>query len=503
LSEPRIGGIIPLWQLKEKIPFFVLSIIMVIITLYNPNTPDMSDSPGFKQFPLIPRLANAPVAFVTYLGKTLWPHNMAAFYPFPDQIPLWQVMGASLLILIITTAVIVMIKRLPYLFAGWMWFSIIIAPVIGILQVSISAPYAMADRYHYLPSIGLAVGLAWGIPALISNEAIRKKIILPVGIIFLAVISFISWNQCGYWKSSIELWNHALRVTKNNNNNKYLAHNGLALALFAEGRIDQAFIHYNEAIRLKPDNARLYNYRARAYTKLGQYQHAFEDYNEAIRLKPDYANGYNDRGNAYTEIGQYQRALQDYNEAIRLNPNYEVLYNNRGLDYTKLGQYQRAVEDYNEAIRLRLNYADAYNNRATAYVNMGQYQLAINDYNKAITVKPDYADAYKNREFVYFKLGKQHTLEDYNEAIRLRPNYADAFNNRGVVYAKRGQYQRAIEDYTKAISLKPDYADAYNNRGITYFKQGSKKLCCDDLQKACKLGNCKILEAAKNSGDCR
>ena len=92
-----------------------------------------------------------------------------------------------------------------------------------------------------------------------------------------------------------------MRVTKNNNNNIYLAHNGLALALFAEGRIDQAFIHYNEAIRLKPDNARLYNYRARAYTKIGQYQRALEDYNEAIRLKPDYANAYNDRGNAYAE----------------------------------------------------------------------------------------------------------------------------------------------------------------------------------------------------------
>ena len=160
---------------------------MVIITLYTPDTADMLDPPELKQISLISRLANAPVAFVTYLEKTFWPHDMAIFYPFSDQIPLWQVLGASLLIILITIAVIVMMKRLPYLFIGWMWFGITIAPVIGIIQVSIVAPYAMADRYHYLPSIGLGVMLAWGIPALIKSEAIGKKILFPAGIIFLAI----------------------------------------------------------------------------------------------------------------------------------------------------------------------------------------------------------------------------------------------------------------------------------------------------------------------------
>ena len=334
LSEPGIAGIIPLWQLKEKIPFFILSAIIVIITLYTPNTPDMPDTPDFKLIPLISRLANAPVAFVTYLGKTFWPHNMAVFYPFSEQIPLWQVLGASLLILIITTAVIVMIKRLPYLFAGWLWFSITIAPVIGIIQVSITAPYAMADRYHYLPSIGLAVMLAWGIPALIKSEEIRKRFLFPSGIIFLAIISFISWNQCGYWKNSIELWNHALQVTKDN----YLA-------------------HYN---------------RGNAYGDLGQYQHAIEDFNQAIRLKPDYALFYNNRGTIYDDLGQHQRAIVNYNDAIRLKPDYADAYYNRGIIYGRdLGKYQRAIEDFNEAIRLKQDYAEAYNNRASAYLNQG------------------------------------------------------------------------------------------------------------------------------------
>jgi hypothetical protein len=133
LSEPKIAGIIPLWQLWEKIPFFILSIVLVIITLYTPDTYDLSNTPDLKQFPFISRLANAPVAFVTYLEKTFWPHNMAVFYPFSEQLPLWQVLGASLLIILISVAVIIMAKRLPYMFAGWMWFGITIAPVIGII----------------------------------------------------------------------------------------------------------------------------------------------------------------------------------------------------------------------------------------------------------------------------------------------------------------------------------------------------------------------------------
>jgi lipoprotein NlpI len=319
LSEVKIAGIIPLWQLKEKIPFFILSIVLVIITLYTPNntpnntpdtpldtlsytpldTPDMSDFSSFKQFPLISRMVNAPVAFVTYLGKTFWPHDMAIFYPFSDQIPLWQVIVASLLILVISVAVIVIMKRLPYLFTGWLWFSITIAPVIGIIQISISTPYAMADRYHYLPSIGLAVMMAWGIPALIKSEEIRKKILFPAGIIFLVIISFLSWNQCGYWKHSVTLLSHTLRVTKNN----YWA-----------------------------------------YSRLG---------------------------NAYGKLGQYQSALENFNEVIRLKPNYFIAYNGRGICYSRLGMFQMAIENFNKAISLKQDYAAAYYNRALVYLNQG------------------------------------------------------------------------------------------------------------------------------------
>jgi hypothetical protein len=305
----------------------------------------MSDNSDLKQFPLVSRLANVPVAFVTYLEKTFWPHDMAIFYPFSDQIPLWQVLGASLLILVISVAVIVMIKRLPCLFTGWLWFSITIAPVVGIIQISIAVPYSMADRYHYLPSIGLAVMLAWGMPALIKREAIRKKVIFPIGLMFLAVLSLISWNQCGYWKNSFTLFNHALEATKNN----YLAHSNVGIILNKQGRDNEALYHYDKAISFNP-------YRASYYC---------------------------DRGTLYGKHGQYQLAIDDFNKAIGLNPVYIKAYNNRGIVYTQMGIYQKALGDFNEAIRLKSNYADAYNNRARIYLNQGDNTSGCSDARKA------------------------------------------------------------------------------------------------------------------------
>jgi tetratricopeptide (TPR) repeat protein len=270
---------------------------------------------------------------------------MAIFYPFPSQIPVWQVIGASLLILIITTAVIVMIKRLPYLFVGWMWYAITIAPVIGIIQIS---AYAMADHYHYLPSVGIAVMLAWGIPSLIKSEEIRKKILCPAGMIFLGIMAFLTWQQCGYWKNSITLFSHALQVTKDN----YLAHNNLGLALLAEGKSVEAINHFNKAIRITPDCAGFYSNRGIAYTNLGQYKLAIEDYNKSIRITPDYADAYNNRGIAYFRLGKYQMAIEDYNEAIRMQPNDARAYNNRATVYFLQGNNKLGCPDAQKACEL-------------------------------------------------------------------------------------------------------------------------------------------------------
>ena len=341
LPETRIVGIIPLWQIWEKIPFFILSAVLVFITLYNPTKQDTS----LKVFSLHSRLANAPVAFVTYLGRTFMPNDMAYYYPFSDQLPVWQVFGASLLIISISVAAIVMVKRLPYFFVGWLWFAITLLPVIGIIQVSLIMPYSMADRYHYLPSIGIAVILAWGIPFLIKREDTRKKILLPVSIAALSIMAVLTWQQCGYWRDNASLFSHALQVTKDN----YFAHNSLGADLFKNGKLEEAMYHYNEA----------------------------------IRLNPNATDFYNNRGICYFALGQPQSAVEDYNKAVTLNPKFADAYYNRGVAYVKLGRNQSAFDDFSEAIRLKADSADAYNNRAIIYLNQGNIETGCHDAQKA------------------------------------------------------------------------------------------------------------------------
>ncbi len=362
-------GNLILWQLKEKMPFFILTAFFSVITLYAHLKPSVIYNPLYY------RIANAPVSFVTYLGQTFWPHDLAFYYPFSVKLPIWQVFGSALLIIFISVAVIVTVKQLPYLFVGWLWYVITILPVIGIIKIS---SFAMADRYYYLPSIGIAIMLAWGIPSLIKSENMRKKILFPATISFLIILSVVTWKQCGYWKNSIQLSTHALRVTKNN----HLAHGVLAYALLGEGKIEEAIEHYNEAIRIDPNDDNAYKNRGISYFKLGQYQNAIENFNEAIRLKPDYSLIYYIRGNTYNNLGQYQGAIEDYNEAIRLKQDYADAYRYRGTAYFNLGQYQSAIEDYDEAIRLKQNYADAYNDRAFVYLNQGKKELGCHDAQK-------------------------------------------------------------------------------------------------------------------------
>ncbi|MFA5324024.1 MAG: tetratricopeptide repeat protein, partial [Smithella sp.] len=358
-----------LWQLKEKTPFFVLSVVFSVaafLAQYNPTA---------INYPLSSRIANASVSFITYPAKAFWPHDLAVFYPFPTQIFVWQFFGATVLIMVISMVVIVMAKRLPCLLTGWIWYAITILPVIGIIQVG---KQAMADRYTYLSLIGVGIMLAWGVPLLFRRADLLRKVVLPLGALFISLLAFCSWQQCSYWKNGAELFNHALRVTNNN----HVAHNNLGLALFAEGKIEEAITQYNAALDIKPlmpDHILVYNNRGIAYLRIGLYQKALDDLHHAIGMKPDYAEAYGNRGIVYSHLGRNQEALGDFNKAIQLNPDHADLYNNRGVACAKLGLYQSAIADFSEAIRLKPDYSDAFYKRAVVYLEQGNKELGCRD----------------------------------------------------------------------------------------------------------------------------
>lgn len=337
--ESRKENVI-LWQLKEKVSFFILSAIFSMITFY------AQYNPSVKLFPLNYRLANAPVAFVTYLEKIFWPHDLVILYPLAEQLPTWQVLGCVSLIFLVSAVAIIMMKRLPYIFVGWLWYVIALLPVIGIPQ---TGPHSLHDLYTYLPAIGIAVMLAWSVPLAFHNEAVRKKILFFAGMTILVILSFLTWKQCGYWQNSITLLQHDLKVTKGS---IALAHNNIAVALADKGNIEQAMYHYNKAIRLKPKYADPYNNRGTVYGAQGKYQRAIDDFNRAIALKPGFAKAYYNRGTAYAYMGQPQVAIENYNEAIRLKPDYPDAYINRAFVHLKQGNTTFGCYDAQRACSL-------------------------------------------------------------------------------------------------------------------------------------------------------
>jgi tetratricopeptide (TPR) repeat protein len=294
------------WQFKEKTPFFILSIIFSVITFYAQFNPYGNHYPPFL------RIENAIVSFMVYPLRLLWPYDLTIHYPLLRQIPLWQVSGAFFLIIIISYVVIKSVKHLPCLLVGWLWYIITVLPVLGIVKQI--GDFARADRFTYLPSIGLTIMLVWGSSSLLSKATIRNKILFPAGITILLMMATLSWKQCGYWKNSVVLFNHALSVTKNNS----LAHNDLGLALYEKGKIEEAIVHYNEALRITPRYPFAYNNRGVAYAKLGQYQKALDDFNRSISLKPDYASAFNNRAMVYYYLGNPEGYCQDARKACEM-----------------------------------------------------------------------------------------------------------------------------------------------------------------------------------------
>jgi protein O-mannosyl-transferase len=368
-SVNSVGGLI-----GEKIPFICLTIACCIITFWAQN--EGSSIASIEKLPFLERTANAIISYVAYLAKTFWPVNLALHYPYNFSISLWKVLISGIVLILITLAVLSYSKKQPFLFVGWFMYLGTLVPVIGIVQVGTQA---MADRYSYLPSVGIDFILAWGIPLLFPNNDKRKKIFFPAGIVLLIILSVLTWRQCGYWKDSISLFKHTVHVTENN----HLAHDNLGGSLLKEGKISEAFYHYNRAISIAPESHGYYLNRGNAYAGIGNNQLAVNDFNKAISLKPDYIDAYYNRGTLYGKIEQYQLAIEDFNKVISLKPDHINALNNKGIIYAKLAFYQKAIDDFNEVIRLKPDYAKAYNNRALVHFNMINPESGCSDARKA------------------------------------------------------------------------------------------------------------------------
>jgi Flp pilus assembly protein TadD len=372
----------------EKVPFFILSLGSVCLAVL--STQHINNMVTADQVPIALRINNALISYIGYVVKMIWPSNLAVYYPFPDFIEPWQIVWASLVLLSITGLALLNFNRKPYLAVGWFWYLGTMIPVIGIVQGGLWP--AMADRWAYVPLIGLFIIISWG-TADIAEKFWKAKPLLILSIVLAIVIfGFVSRVQLRHWENSTTLFEHALAVTENN----YVARNNLGNALAIEGHLDTAISHYMESIRLRPDYAKARNNLGIALAKQGKLEDAIRQYSEAIRLDSGYAQAYNNLGAALTEHGQIDNAIHNYELALKLKPDYAEAHNNLGVALKKHGRISEAAKHYYKASFLDPDYAAPHYNLGLAYYQFGKIKKSIYHFQKALMINPSHKDAQKH-----------------------------------------------------------------------------------------------------------
>jgi Flp pilus assembly protein TadD len=370
----------------EKLPLLVLSAASAIITLHAQQAGGAMRSSA--QFSAGVRLENAVVAYAMYLGKMIWPSHLAPIYPHPgDTLAAWEV-ALSMLALLAVTGMVLTFRAKRYLLAGWLWFLGTLVPVIGLVQVG---DQAMADRYAYIPLIGIFVMIAWDLDdCAASREVGVAARIIPAACVLLA-LSAATHRQLGYWASNYDLWRRALVVTDKN----FIAQDNLGGALLLLGKPDEAYTHFQAASAINPRDPMSRSNLGAYLQEHGRLDEALQEYDRVISLTSDpglLAATYANRAAAYSRLGANERAREDYEHALRLNSSQSNAYLGLGQLLEKQSKLAEAINDYSRAVELRPS-DRGFLFLGHALESAGRPAEALAAYQQALKISPAMAEA--------------------------------------------------------------------------------------------------------------
>ncbi len=309
----------PVIVILEKIPFFIAAAGSCVVT-YLAQHKGGAVAP-LTLYPLFLRVENALVSYIAYIIKMIWPVNLAVLYPHPETVPLWQAAGSSILLVIITFFAVKTMRKRPHFAVGWLWYLGTLVPMIGIVQIG---SHAMADRFTYIPLIGLYIIIAWESAELLKKSRYRVMLVSAGAVIIIGTLISISFKQVGYWQNSLTLFQHAVDVTEKN----YVAHNNLGLALAQQGKITEAVSHYSASLRFNPEYADTHYNMGMALAQQGNTDEAIASYNEAFRIDPFNVRARNNLGILLFQQGRIDEAIHQFQQALRIQPDAVRIRNN-------------------------------------------------------------------------------------------------------------------------------------------------------------------------------
>jgi tetratricopeptide (TPR) repeat protein len=440
--------------LVEKLPFLAFAVGASVVTFFA-----QEHGGAVNAHPFTARLANALISYVVYIGKMFWPTRLAVFYPFPVEIADWQVAAASIVLLALSAAAVASIRRRPYLTIGWFWYIGTLLPVIGLVEVGAQS---RADRYTYIPMIGLFIALVWAGAELFQRWPASRPAVAAVSAVASVGCLLLTWVQTGQWKDSLSLFRHAIAVTEGN----YVAYNNLGRALKDQGNIAEAVRDYQEALRIMPDYLEVLVNMGAIALERGHPAEALGYLSQALRQGPGYPPAHVNMGIALGQLGRAAESVREFREALRFEPDYAEAHSELGTALATLGQTNEALDELEEAVKLRPDVARSHNNLGNALMAMGRLPEAMAEFRAALRIQPGYADAHFDLGIALESTSLPDAMAEYQAALRAEPGHVQAHVNLGVALARiPDRMLDAIAELQAAIRLQPDSAKAHECLG--------------------------------------
>lgn len=462
--------------IREKLPFFLLSAASCVVTVIAQR---QAMQPLVKLSGM-DRLGNALVAYLRYLGMTFWPVDLAIPYPHPGTWPALQVAMATLAVGALCGLALWARNRHPYAFTGCFWFLGTMIPVIGLVQVG---GQAMADRYTYMPLIGLFLAGVWGINEICLRRPSWRTAAGVGAFAALAACGLMAHKQAGYWKDNETLFRHSDAVTRSN----YVALNNIGFSLFKQKRIDESIVYFRRSLEIEP-------YYVETLINLGaalesrDLPAAIECYNTALKFAPRNALAWFDLGNAFVAQGKNQEALEAFQAAIQLDPDHFEARNNLANLLMKMGRIDDALPHYLAALRLKPTDGKLQGNLALALTAKGRLEEALPHYTEALKYQPEDAGTHYGLGLVLAMQKRWDEAEtNYTEAIRLGPPSPEAHYNLGYALRMKGDLNGAIMQLREALRLRPEFPVAHFNLGCALADSGKRDEAAQHLAEAIRL----------------